>query len=249
MSIISLKDISTRAPEGWDKEATKLKTKDILTELNELQNLLYAENKHSILVIFQGMDASGKDGVARDVFTSMNPTGIRVYSFKVPTEEELSHDFLWRVHKVTPPRGMIHLFNRSHYEDILVTRVHGMIDDATAQKRIKAINDFEQLLTEHANTIILKFYLHISQNEQHEQLVERLKEPSKMWKYNSNDFDESALWDTYMKYYEEAFNTCNNIPWHIIPADQNWYKSHMVATILHDTLKGLDMKYPGIKKG
>lgn len=249
MEPISLKNISTKAPDGWDKEATKLKTKDILEELNELQNLLYAENKHSILVIFQGMDASGKDGVVRDVFTSMNPTGIRVYSFKVPTEEELSHDFLWRVHKVTPPRGMIHVFNRSHYEDILVTRVHGMIDDITAQQRIKAINDFEQLLAEHANTTILKFYLHISQEEQHEQLVERLKEPSKMWKYNSKDFDESALWDTYMKYYEEAFNSCNNIPWHIIPADQNWYKSHMVATILRDTLKGLNMKYPGIKKG
>ena len=249
MEPISLKNISTKAPEGWDKEATKLKTKDILEELNELQNLLYAENKHSILIIFQGMDASGKDGVVRDVFTSMNPTGIRVYSFKVPTEEELSHDFLWRIHKVTPPRGMIHVFNRSHYEDILVTRVHGMIDDATAQKRIKAINDFEHLLTEHANTTILKFYLHISQEEQHEQLVERLKEPAKMWKYNSKDFDESALWDTYMKYYEEAFNSCNNIPWHIIPADQNWYKSHLVATILRDTLKGLGMKYPGIKKG
>ncbi|MBW7912629.1 MAG: polyphosphate kinase [Taibaiella sp.] len=249
MEPISIKNISTKAPDGWDKEATKLKTKDILAELNELQNLLYAENKHSVLVIFQGMDASGKDGVVRDVFTSMNPTGIRVYSFKVPTEEELSHDFLWRVHKVTPPRGMIHVFNRSHYEDILVTRVHGMIDDATAQKRIKAINDFEQLLTEHANTTILKFYLHISQEEQHEQLVERLKEPSKMWKYNSKDFDESAQWDTYMKYYEEAFNSCNNIPWHIIPADQNWYKSYLVATILRDTLKGLNMKYPGIKKG
>lgn len=249
MEPISLKNISTKAPEGWDKEATKLKTKDVLAELNELQNLLYAENKHSILVVFQGMDASGKDGVVRDVFTSMNPTGIRVYSFKVPTEEELYHDFLWRVHKVTPPRGMIHVFNRSHYEDILVTRVHGMIDDTTAQKRIKAINDFEHLLTEHANTTILKFYLHISQEEQHEQLVERLKEPAKMWKYNSKDFDESARWDTYMKYYEEAFNSCNNIPWHIIPSDQNWYKSHQVATILRDTLKRLNMKYPGIKKG
>ncbi|HEY9178543.1 MAG TPA: PPK2 family polyphosphate kinase [Flavipsychrobacter sp.] len=249
MDRISLKDISTKAPEGWGKEATKENTKSILAELNELQNLLYAENKHSILVIFQGMDASGKDGVVRDVFTSMNPTGIRVYSFKVPTEEEFSHDFLWRIHKVTPPRGMMHIFNRSHYEDILVTRVHGMIDDATALKRIKAINDFEQLLAEHANTTILKFYLHISQEEQHEQLVERLKEPAKMWKYNSKDFDESGFWDSYMKYYEEAFNSCNNIPWHIIPSDQNWYKSHLVATILRDTLKGLNMKYPGIKKG
>src|SRR5690606_34881743 len=128
-------------------------------------------------------------------FTSMNPTGIRVHSFKVPTEEELSHDFLWRVHKVVPAKGMIHIFNRSHYEDVLVTRVHNIIDDETAQKRMNAINNFEQLLTEHNNTHILKFYLHVSQEEQHERLTERLKLPQKMWKYNSRDFDESARWN------------------------------------------------------
>ncbi|MCB0696097.1 MAG: polyphosphate kinase [Chitinophagaceae bacterium] len=248
MGEIRLKDISTRAPKGWDKDETKNKLTAILTELDELQNLLYAENKHSILIVLQGMDASGKDGLVRDVFSHVNPNGVRVYSFKVPTELELSHDFLWRVHQVTPPKGMIHVFNRSHYEDILVTRVHNMIDDATAIKRIKAINDFENLLANHANTHILKFYLHVSQEEQHDRLEERLKIPRKMWKYNSRDFDESALWDTYMKYYEEAFNACSDIPWHIVPSDQNWYKSYFIAEKLRDLLNGLNMKYPGIKK-
>lgn len=248
MKKISLKDIDTRAPESWDKDETKKKLQAIVTELDELQNLLYAENKHSVLVVLQGMDASGKDGLVRDVFSGVNPNGVRVHSFKVPTEKELSHDFLWRVHDVTPPRGMIHVFNRSHYEDILVTRVHNLIDDTTAEKRISAINDFERLLTEHSNTHILKFYLHVSQKEQHERLEERLKIPRKMWKYNERDLEESAKWDTYMKYYEEAFNSCNYIPWQIIPADQNWYKSYLIAKSLRDTLASLDMKYPGIKK-
>lgn len=249
MGKIALKDYSTRAPVGMDKDHTKVELEAILAELDELQNLLYAESKHSILLVLQGMDAAGKDGLVRKVFSTINPHGIQVHSFKVPTEKELSHDFLWRIHKVTPPRGMIHIFNRSHYEDILVTRVHGIIDDKTAKKRIKAINDFEQLLTEHNNTHVLKFYLHVSQEEQHERLVERLKIDRKKWKYNSRDFDESAKWDTYMDYYEEAFNECNKVPWHIVPADQNWYKAYYVAKTLRDTLKSLDMKYPGIKKG
>lgn len=247
MGKISLKDISTRAPEDWDKDEMKKKLESITAELDELQNLLYAEGKHSILIVLQGMDASGKDGLVRDVFSTVNPNGIQVHSFKVPTAKELSHDFLWRVHKVTPPKGMIHIFNRSHYEDILVTRVHNIIDDETAQKRIAAINDFEQLLTKHNNTHILKFYLHVSQEKQHERLLERLKIPRKMWKYNSRDLEESAKWDEYMGYYEEAFNSCNQVPWHIVPADQNWVKSYTVAKVLRDTLQGLDMKYPGVK--
>lgn len=248
MGMIRLKDYSTRAPEELDKDATKKELDEIVEELDELQNMLYAENKHSVLIVLQGMDASGKDGLVRAVFSGINPHGVRVHPFKVPTEKELSHDFLWRIHKVTPPSGMIHIFNRSHYEDILVTRVHGIIDDETAEKRIKAINDFEQLLTEHNNTHILKFYLHVSQEEQHERLVERLKLPRKMWKYNSRDFDESAKWDTYMGYYEQAFNECNKVPWHIVPADQNWYKAYYVAKTLRDTLKSLNMKYPSIAK-
>lgn len=248
MAAEKLKDITTKAPEHWDKDEVKKKLEGILADLDELQNLLYAESKHSVLIVLQGMDASGKDGLIRDVFGNLNPQGVTVQSFKVPTEEELSHDFLWRVHKHAPQKGMIGIFNRSHYEDVLVTRVHNMIDDETAKKRIQAINDFERLLTEHNDTHILKFYLHVSHEEQRERLVERLKIPRKMWKYNSRDFDESALWDTYMKYYEEVFESCCEVPWHIIPSDHNWYKSYLVAEKLRDTLKGLDMKYPGFKK-
>lgn len=248
MAVIKLSAVSTRAPKNLDKEKIKAKTAKLLEELDELQNLLIAERKHSLLVVIQGMDASGKDGALRNVFGSLNPLGISVSSWKAPTPEELSHDFLWRIHKEAPAKGMIKVFNRSHYEDILITRVHKWCDDATAQKRIKAINDFEQLLTEHNNTSILKFYLHISQKEQQERLQERLQDPKKMWKYNEKDFAEAKLWKTYMKYYEEAFQKCNKIPWTIVPADQNWYKEYIIAQKVIDTLKSLKMQYPRISK-
>ncbi len=248
MAAIKLKQLSTRAPKEVDKDATKKKLVGVISGLDDLQNLLYAEHKHNILVVIQGMDASGKDGLIRDVFGTMNPQGVRVQSFKVPTEEELSHDFLWRIHKHVPEKGMIQVFNRSHYEDVLVTRVHGLIDDKTAMKRMQAINDFERLLAEHNNTQIIKLYLHVSPEEQQKRLEERMELQEKMWKYNANDFKEAKYWNTYMKYYEEVFTHCSNIPWHIIPADQNWYKSYKVAGLLHDTLKKLNMKYPGMKK-
>lgn len=239
--------ISTRAPQSFDKKETKQRTQELLAEMHSLQNLLYAEGKHSLLVVLQGMDASGKDGLIKDVFTSINPMGITVHSFKAPTEEELNHDFLWRIHRRVPQKGMIALFNRSHYEDILVTRVHGWVDDALAEKRIKAINDFEKLLTEQNNTHIIKCYLHVSKEEQQERLKERMTNPEKMWKYNKNDFSEADKWDEYMKYYEEVFEKCNHIPWQIIPSDQNWYKAFMVATLIKNKLKSLDMRYPGMK--
>lgn len=248
MSRIRLADISTRAPKDLDKEATKEKTQQILTELDELQNLLFAESKHAILVILQGPDASGKDGVIRNVFTSMNPQGITVKSFKTPTAEELSHDFLWRVHKATPAKGMVQVFNRSQYEDILITRVHKWIDDELAKKRMKAINDFERLLQEHNSTQILKFYLHVSPEEQQERLKARIQDPTKQWKYNENDFAEAKLWNEYRKAYEDCFEYCNDIPWIIVPADQNWYKEYIIASEVLATLKKLDMKYPGLKK-
>lgn len=248
MPTIRLANISTRAPKELDKQQTKAATQELLQELNELQNLLYAESKHALLVVLQGMDASGKDGTIRHVFGAMNPQGVNVYSFKEPSAEEQKHDFLWRVHKVVPPKGMIQVFNRSHYEDILVTRVHKWCNDKEARKRMKAINDFEQLLQEHNNTHLLKFYLHISPEEQQERLQERLKDPGKQWKYNENDFKEAALWDEYMKMYEDCFEHCNHIPWTIVPSDQNWYKEYVVAKTIRDTLKGLKMQYPGIKK-
>jgi PPK2 family polyphosphate:nucleotide phosphotransferase len=216
--------------------------------LDELQNLLYAESKHSILVVVQGMDASGKDGTIRNVFGKLNPQGVMVKSYKAPTAEELSHDFLWRIHEHAPAKGMIQIFNRSHYEDILVTRVHKWCDDKTAKKRMAAINDFEKLLTEHNKTTILKFYLHISHEEQLERLNERIKDPTKQWKYNENDFKESALWDDYMKMYEDCFENCNEVPWTIVPSDQNWYKEYVIATKLKETLEGFNMQFPGLKK-
>ena len=248
MTKIRLKDIDTNPPKDIAKEDAKKKLTKILGELDELQNLLYAENRHSVLIVVQGMDAAGKDGLTRDVFTSMNPQGVNVKPFKEPTLEELSHDFLWRIHQHAPAKGMIEIFNRSHYEDILITRVHGTIDDQTAKQRMKAINDFEHLLQEHNNTTILKFYLHISHKEQHSRLEERMEKPQKMWKYNANDFIESKLWQRYMEYYEDAFEHCGDIPWHIIPSDKNWYKSYLVAKILRDKLQSLKMKYPGMKK-
>lgn len=248
MKKIKLRNVSTEPPHSLDKDSVKKEFDSILKDLDNLQNLLYAEGKHNILIVIQGMDASGKDGLTRDVFTSMNPQGVNVASFKEPTKEELAHDFLWRVHQMAPAKGMIQIFNRSHYEDILVTRVHNLVDDKTAKKRMQAINDFERLLTEHNNTSILKFYLHVSHKEQLRRLEERLQAPQKMWKYNESDFNESKLWDSYMKCYEDAFNNCNDVPWNIIPADHNWYKSYLVAKTLRKTLKDLKMKYPGMKK-
>jgi PPK2 family polyphosphate:nucleotide phosphotransferase len=248
MASVKLASISTRAPKALNKEKIKAKTAKLLVDLDELQNRLIAESKHALLVVIQGMDASGKDGTLRNVFGSLNPLGVSVASWKAPTPEELSHDFLWRIHKETPAKGMIKIFNRSHYEDILITRVHRWCDDATAEKRIKAINDFEQLLAEHNNTKMLKFYLHISPEEQQERLKERTHDPRKMWKYNEKDFEEAKLWKQYMKYYEICFNQCNRIPWHIIPADQNWYKEYLIAQKVYDTLKALNLQYPGIKK-
>jgi PPK2 family polyphosphate:nucleotide phosphotransferase len=248
MGKIKLKDISTRAPDGWDKQETKDKLVDLLQELDELQNLLYAESKHSVLVVIQGMDASGKDGAVRNVFGKLNPQGVLVRSFKAPSTEELAHDFLWRIHAHAPSKGYIQIFNRSQYEDILITRVHKWIDDSTARKRMKAINDFERLLTEHNDTHILKFYLHISPKEQKQRLEERIHNPTKQWKYNENDFAEAKLWDDYMSMYEDCFENCNDVPWTIVPADQNWYKEHLIATTVRDTLKDLNMQYPGLKK-
>jgi PPK2 family polyphosphate:nucleotide phosphotransferase len=248
MSKIQLAQIDSRAPKDVNKKEIKEKTQAILSELDELQNLLFAESRHAILVVIQGMDGSGKDGVIKNVFTSMNPQGIVVKSYKAPTPEELSHDFLWRIHQHAPAKGMIQIFNRSHYEDILITRVHKWCDDATAKKRMKAINDFEELLQEHNHTHILKFYLHISPEEQHERLTERMKDPAKMWKYNEKDFEEAKLWNVYMKMYDECFENCNYVPWIIVPADQNWYKEYIIASRLLELLKSLDMKYPGLKK-
>lgn len=248
MEPIDINSFSTRAPKEADKRELKATTERLIGELDDLQNLLFAESRHSVLVVIQGMDGSGKDGVIRNVLGNMNPQGVVVKSYKAPTPEELSHDFLWRIHKHTPGKGMIQVFNRSHYEDILITRVHKWCDDETARKRMKAINDFEQLLQEHNNTHILKFYLHVSPEEQHERLSERMKDPAKMWKYNEKDFEEARLWDIYMQMYNDCFNNCCYPPWIIVPSDQNWYKEYLIASALHGLLTSLNMQFPGLKK-
>ena len=248
MGKVKLADIPTRTPKDMDKRETKEKLVTILAELEGLQNLLYAENKYSLLVILQGMDASGKDGVIRNVLGDMNPQGVQVRSFKAPTEEELAHDFLWRIHKHTPEKGMIQVFNRSHYEDILITRVHKWCDDEQAKRRMRAINDFERLLVEHNNTRILKFYLHISEEEQKQRLDERMHDPTKMWKFNKKDFEEAKLRDQYLSMYEECFEYCNDTEWIIVPSDHNWYKEYLIASSLLNELKSLEMKYPEISK-
>jgi len=239
-----LKEISTKAPDGFDKNRTKEETEKLLKELDALQNVLYAESKHSVLVILQGMDASGKDGAVKKVFGRLNPQGVSVTSFKVPTEEELKHDFLWRIHRNTPARGMIHVFNRSHYEDVLVTRVHGWCDDAMAEDRFRAINNFEAMLALHNATRIFKFYLHISPEEQKERFKERLEDPAKHWKHNKKDIEEAKRWDRYRDMYEDVFEHCSAIPWIIVPADQNWYKEHLIAKTVVEGLRELDMKFP-----
>ena len=248
MGGIKLKNISTKAPKDTNKTKTKEKTEEIIAALDELQNTMYAQHKHSVLIVIQGMDASGKDGAIRNVFGHLNPQGVLVQSYKVPTAEELDHDFLWRIHKHAPGRGMIQIFNRSHYEDILVTRVHKLCDDKTAVKRMRSINDFEWLLQEHNNTSILKFYLHISPEEQQERLNERINDKHKQWKYSESDFTEAKLWDEYMKMYEDCFEHCNKVQWHIVPSDKNWYKEYIIAKALYDTLSGLKLRYPGLKK-
>jgi PPK2 family polyphosphate:nucleotide phosphotransferase len=243
-----LKQISVRAPKEFDKKETKEETARLLRQLDDLQNLLYASSTWSVLVIFQGMDASGKDGAIKKVLGQLNPQGVSVHSFKTPTEEELKHDFLWRVHQQAPAKGMIRVFNRSHYEDVLITRVHGWCDDDTAKKRFKAINNFEDLLTRHNATLIFKFYLHISPEEQQERFRERLEDKKKQYKYNKKDFEEARFWDRYMEMYEEVFEHCSAVPWTIVPADQNWYKEYVVASTLVERLKALDMNYPGLKE-
>ncbi len=241
---IDLLSISTSPPTDISKEEIKKETKALKEEMNELQQLLYAESKHALLIVLQGMDASGKDGAIRDVFSAMNPQGVRVHSFKVPSSEERRHDYLWRVHKMTPERGMIQIFNRSHYEDVLVTRVLGNIDDAEAEKRFGHINDFERMLTD-CDTIILKFYLHISEEEQQKNFRDRLTDPFKHWKHSIKDHKMAKYWPEFRQYYQEVFEKCSpEIPWVIVPSDSNWYKEYIIAKAIVDTLNELDMKYP-----
>jgi PPK2 family polyphosphate:nucleotide phosphotransferase len=244
MPYIQLSTLDTCPPKDLDKDACKAKTETYLEEIAELQNRLYASQHTGLLIILQGMDGSGKDGAIKKVFTHVNPMGIKVFSFKKPTDEEFAHDFLWRIHKVCPDKGMIHIFNRSHYEDILIQRVHKWIDNETVQRRKESINDFEKHLSRNG-TVILKFYLHISKEEQLERLEERKTNPEKMWKYNADDMKERALWDDYMLAYEDAIDNCSKYSeWQVIPADKNWYKEYLISKAVHKALTDMELEYP-----
>ncbi len=245
MSKIILSKISTQPPKSADKEKVIKQTKKLAKEIGAMSEMLYAERKKAVLVVIQGMDTSGKDGVAKTVFADCPAILIDAHAFKKPTEEEMAHDFLWRVHKFAPAKGQIKLFIRSHYEDILIQRVHNWIDDARAELRLDAINSFEKLLQNDNNTLILKFYLHISHERQLEKLEERRTDPTKQWKYNPADFEESKLWDKYMHYYEAAING-STIEWHIVPSDSRWYRNYFVAQKVHDAMRKLKLEFPKI---
>ncbi len=244
MKKVLLKNISTEPPTDLDRHSLKEKFKENVRIIEERQNMMYAQQKYGLLIVFQGMDASGKDSAIRKVFRRVSPSGIRVKSFKKPTPEEFAHDFLWRVHKHTPEKGMIQVFNRSHYEDVLIQKVHKWIDEDTVIRRYEHINNFEKLLADNG-TRIIKFYLHTSKEKQLIELDERKTDPRKYWKHNDNDYKEREFWDEYMKAYEGVFKFCgNDVLWNIIPSDQNWYKEYLISKILVEEFASMDLEYP-----
>ena len=241
---MKLTTISTKSPKELDKEKTQKETEELILQMSEYQQVLYAQQKYSLLIVFQGIDTSGKDNVIKKVFSEMNPLGCWAVGFKAPTEEELAHDFLWRVHKHTPAKGKIMLFDRSHYEDVLVPRVEGWIDKDAIKRRYDYINSFEKLLQDNGTTI-LKFYLHISKEKQQERLEERKTNPKKLWKNDPNDLKVAKKWDSYMEAYEAIFEHCSSdIPWTIIPSDHRWYKDYLVAKETCNALSKLKLSYP-----
>lgn len=235
---VSLADHDPENTFGFTKEQAGDRLKELSKQLGDLQETLYAARQNGVLIILQGMDTSGKDGTIKRVMSEVNPLGCRVESFKVPTEEELSHDFLWRVHKRVPPSGMMTIFNRSHYEDVLVVRVHGLVADEVWGKRYDHITNFERLLAD-SNIIVLKFFLHISLEEQEKRLGDREEETEKAWKLSAGDWKERKHWGEYMRAYEDALTrtATDHAPWHIIPANKKWFRNLAVAEAIVETLK------------
>jgi len=228
-----------------DRKAAEKETVKLRDRIRQLQYELYAERKRSVLICLQGRDAAGKDGTIRHVFRAMNPQGCRVYSFKAPSKIEAEHDFLWRHHRVTPGLGHIAVFNRSHYENVLIQRVHNMVPKQVWEKRYDQINDFERMLWQNG-THILKFYLHIDQEEQLERFGKRLDSPHKHWKISDADYSERPYWDAYTHAYEDALTRCSpdHAPWFTIPANRKWFRNYVVAKILVTALESFDMSFP-----
>jgi PPK2 family polyphosphate:nucleotide phosphotransferase len=233
-----------------DKAEAQDASEKNLHKLKDLQDVLYAEARHALLVVFQAMDAGGKDGAIEHVFSGINPQGCQVTSFKAPTPLELAHDYLWRIHCAAPPKGMIGIFNRSHYESVLVERVKDLVPKHVWEKRYDHINEFERILADEG-TVILKFFLHISAEEQKERLEARLHDSHKNWKFNVKDLEERRHWDSYIEAYEDALEKCSteHAPWYIVPSDHKWFRNWVISDTIMRTLAELDMKYPPPQPG
>lgn len=250
-SKFQMKDIDPSSKEGVkNRESCETRFAEMSQLIVDLQQVLYAENKHSLLVVLQATDTGGKDGTIRHVFGPLNPQGVRVHSFKAPTAEELGHDFLWRIHSKVPQKGMIGIFNRSHYEDVLIARVHNLAPKKVIKDRYEQINTFEKYLSDNRVTI-LKFCLHISKEEQKERLQSRLDRPDKHWKFSSGDLAERKLWDEYQKAFGKAVSECSTewAPWYVIPSDRKWYRNYVIAEIVLKTLEGLKLQFPAPEQG
>jgi len=232
------------------KASAKAETDKSIATISQLQERLYANSTRALLIVLQGMDTSGKDGTIRSVMSGVNPQGCKVVSFKAPSSQELAHDFLWRVHREVPAKGQIGVFNRSHYEDVLITRVHGWVSDEVVERRFEQIKEFEELLTENGTTI-LKFFLHISKEEQKERLEERIRDPEKRWKFNEGDLEERKLWNSYMSAFEDvmAATSTAHAPWYIVPANRKWYRNLVVASHVIEAMEDMKLKTPPAPPG
>jgi PPK2 family polyphosphate:nucleotide phosphotransferase len=244
---VKMNDFDPDDRSGWDrgKESGEARLVELRQDLDQLQELLYAENKHKILIVLQAMDTAGKDGTIRSVFEGVNPQGVRVTSFKVPSASEAAHDYMWRIHAAAPENGQIMVFNRSHYENLLVVRVHNLVPEEVWKKRYQHINDFEHMLADEGTTII-KFFLNIDLKTQKERLLERVEDPKKQWKLSASDLPERKLWPAYMQAFEDVLSKTSTewAPWYIVPANHNWYRNLVVASVIVDTLKNLKPKFP-----
>jgi PPK2 family polyphosphate:nucleotide phosphotransferase len=241
-----LKDIDPGSKEGLpDRERAEVDMAADVARIDVLQEIMFAQGKHALLCVFQAVDCGGKDGTIRKVFGAVDPIGIVSTSFKAPSAVELAHDYLWRVHQAVPARGYLGIFNRSHYEEVLIVRVHGLVPAAAIEQRYEQINAFEKQLSENGVTI-LKFYLHISKGEQKQRLQERIDDPKKRWKFNAGDLEERAWWDQYMEAYDIALRRCSTpwAPWHVIPADRKWARNAAISAIVRETLEAMNPQYP-----
>ncbi len=245
-----IKNYDPGASEGHDRESGEGELSKLRLKLNEQQDMLFADGRYALLVVLQGIDAAGKDGTSKSVFREVSPLGCSVVSFGVPSEEEKNHDYLWRIHSACPEKGKVVVFNRSHYESVLVERVHGLVPEERWRARYDEINRFEAMLTQE-NTLVMKFFLHISKDEQRERLQERVDNPTKRWKFRMGDLDDRKLWDTYQAAFEDMVDKCNTkeAPWHVVPANKKWYRDVVIAKALIERLEKLALRYPEPEKG